>query len=69
MGPPAEQVLGVLGNSGLTASYHRTRFVQIGSMAGPNITLPAEILRARASSSSAPGWAACHRRAAPGPAR
>lgn len=44
-GPPAEQVLGVLGNSGLTASYHRTRFVQIGSMAGPNITLPAEILR------------------------
>ena len=44
-GPPAEQVLGVLGNSGLTANYHRTRFVQIGSMAGPNITLPAEILR------------------------
>lgn len=44
-GAPAEQLLAVLGNAGLTASYHRTRFVQIGSMAGPTITLPAGILR------------------------
>ena len=40
-GTPAEQVLAALGN----ASFHVTRFVQIGNMAGPDVTLPAGILR------------------------
>lgn len=44
-GTPGEQVLAALGNTGLTAGYHRTRYVQIGSMAGPTITLPSAILR------------------------
>jgi NADPH:quinone reductase-like Zn-dependent oxidoreductase len=40
-GTPAEQVLAALGN----ASFHVTRFVQIGDMAGPKVSLPAGILR------------------------
>ncbi len=44
-GPPAEQVLEALSDSHSSAHYRLTRFVQIGSMAGPNITLPAGILR------------------------
>ena len=44
-GAPAEQVLAALGNEDPNASFHVTRFVQIGQMAGPNITLPAGILR------------------------
>jgi NADPH:quinone reductase-like Zn-dependent oxidoreductase len=44
-GSPAEQVLAALGNNDLAAEYHATRYVQVGSMAGPNITLPANILR------------------------
>lgn len=44
-GDPAEQVLTTLGNTGLGSSYHRTRFVQIGSMAGSTIALPAAVLR------------------------
>lgn len=44
-GPPAEQVLGAIANNGLHGGYHATRFVQIGSMAGPDITLPAGVLR------------------------
>lgn len=44
-GTPAEQVLTALGNTGLGAGYHRTRYVQIGSMAGPTISLPSAILR------------------------
>src|SRR5690606_25800977 len=44
-GTPAERVLAALGNTGLTSAYQRTRFVHIGSMAGPTITLPAAILR------------------------
>ncbi|MEU0494901.1 zinc-binding alcohol dehydrogenase family protein [Mycobacterium sp. NPDC006124] len=44
-GEPAEQVLAGLGAHQLAAPYHLTRFVQIGSMAGLNITLPAGILR------------------------
>ena len=44
-GPAAEQVLDALGNTGLGSGYHRTRFVQIGSMAGATITLPAAVLR------------------------
>lgn len=44
-GEPAEQVLGALGSGELAARYHRTRFVQVGSMAGPTMILPAGILR------------------------
>lgn len=44
-GPPAQQVLEALAVSHSSAHYHETRFVQIGSMAGPTITLPAGILR------------------------
>jgi NADPH:quinone reductase-like Zn-dependent oxidoreductase len=44
-GPPAEQTLRALAGSDLSAEFHRTRFVQIGSMAGPDITLPAAVLR------------------------
>jgi NADPH:quinone reductase-like Zn-dependent oxidoreductase len=41
-GTPAEQVLAALGNT----SFHVTRFVQIGGMAGPHVTLPAGTFRA-----------------------
>jgi NADPH:quinone reductase-like Zn-dependent oxidoreductase len=44
-GSPAEQVLAALGNVDPNASFHVTRFVQIGEMAGPSITLRAGILR------------------------
>lgn len=44
-GTPAEQVLEALSASHSSAHYHRTRFVQIGSMAGPDVTLPAGVLR------------------------
>jgi NADPH:quinone reductase-like Zn-dependent oxidoreductase len=44
-GEPAEQVLTALANNSLTAGFHATRFVQVGSMAGPTITLPAGVLR------------------------
>jgi NADPH:quinone reductase-like Zn-dependent oxidoreductase len=44
-GEPAEQVLTALGSNELAARYHATRFVQIGSMAGPTMNLPAGILR------------------------
>ncbi|WP_123026079.1 quinone oxidoreductase family protein [Mycolicibacterium stellerae] len=44
-GLPAERVLEALSTSHPSAHYHRTRFVQIGSMAGLTITLPAGILR------------------------
>jgi NADPH:quinone reductase-like Zn-dependent oxidoreductase len=44
-GPPAEQVLEALSASHSSAHYHRTNFVQIGSMAGPTLTLPAGVLR------------------------
>ena len=44
-GPPAERVLEALSASHPSAHYHPTRFVQIGSMAGPTLTLPAGILR------------------------
>lgn len=44
-GPPAEQVLAALGNDDPNASFHVTRFVQIGEMAGATITLPAGPLR------------------------
>ena len=44
-GEPAEMVLTALSSSHSSAHYHQTRFVQIGSMAGPTIQLPAGILR------------------------
>jgi NADPH:quinone reductase-like Zn-dependent oxidoreductase len=44
-GQPAERVLTALSESHPSAHYHLTRFVQIGSMAGPTLTLPAGILR------------------------
>ena len=44
-GEPAEQVLAALGSNELAATYHATRFVQIGSMAGLTMNLPAGILR------------------------
>ncbi|AQA04261.1 alcohol dehydrogenase [Mycobacterium sp. MS1601] len=44
-GTPAEQTLTALGGRGLRTSFHSTRYVQVGSMAGPDITLPAGILR------------------------
>lgn len=44
-GEPAEKVLTALSSSHPSAHYHLTRFVQIGSMAGPTMALPAGILR------------------------
>jgi NADPH:quinone reductase-like Zn-dependent oxidoreductase len=44
-GTPAETVLTALAASHPAAHYHATRFVQIGSMAGPTMTLDAGILR------------------------
>jgi NADPH:quinone reductase-like Zn-dependent oxidoreductase len=44
-GEPGEQVLAALGSNEQAASYHATRFVQIGSMAGLTMNLPAGILR------------------------
>jgi NADPH:quinone reductase-like Zn-dependent oxidoreductase len=44
-GEPAEQALAALGNQGLGAQFHATRFVQVDNMAGPTINLPAGILR------------------------
>jgi NADPH:quinone reductase-like Zn-dependent oxidoreductase len=38
-GSPAEQALAALGNVDPNATSHVTRFVQIGDMAGPSITL------------------------------
>jgi NADPH:quinone reductase-like Zn-dependent oxidoreductase len=44
-GEPAEQTLRALSGNDLGAEYHRTRFVQIGETAGPDIALPAAVLR------------------------
>lgn len=44
-GDPAASTLTALAASHPAAHYHRTRFVQIGSMAGPTVELPAAILR------------------------
>ena len=44
-GGPAEQVLAALASSHPATAYHATRFVQIGSMAGPTLNLSAGILR------------------------
>jgi NADPH:quinone reductase-like Zn-dependent oxidoreductase len=44
-GEPAERLLTALADSHPSAHYHATRFVQIGSMAGLTMNLPAAILR------------------------
>lgn len=44
-GPPAEALLAILGNGTLSAEYHATRYVQVGSMAGATLELPAATLR------------------------
>ncbi|MCU1699462.1 MAG: alcohol dehydrogenase [Mycobacterium sp.] len=52
-GEPAEQVLAALTSQ--RAAYHVTRFVQIGSMAGPTMNLAAAILRSTAITMSGVG--------------
>jgi len=47
-GRPAELVLDMLSGHDLNAEPHRTRYVQVGNMAGANITLNAGILRSAA---------------------
>ncbi|MCV7100161.1 quinone oxidoreductase family protein [Mycobacterium palustre] len=44
-GEPTEQVLAALANEDLQASFHLTRFVQVGESAGPSINLPAGTMR------------------------
>jgi NADPH2:quinone reductase len=44
-GRPAELTLEALAKGFKATATHATRFIQVGSMAGRNITLPAEILR------------------------
>lgn len=44
-GAPATDVLAALAAAHPAAHHHRTRYIQIGSMAGPVIDLPAAILR------------------------
>ncbi len=44
-GPPTEALLGVLTRGDLAAAARRTRLVQVGTMAGPDITLPGAVLR------------------------
>ncbi|AKU17430.1 quinone oxidoreductase family protein [Luteipulveratus mongoliensis] len=44
-GGPAEQTLLALGNDDLGGDYHRTRYVQIGEMAGSRVSLPGGVLR------------------------
>lgn len=44
-GRPAELTLEALAKGFKASATHATRFIQVGSMAGKNITLPAEVLR------------------------
>jgi NADPH:quinone reductase-like Zn-dependent oxidoreductase len=44
-GEPAQRVLAALSTSHPSAHFHATRFIQIGSMAGLTMNLPAGILR------------------------
>jgi len=44
-GQPAEGLLAAITQKGLDHDAHRIRYIQIGNSAGPNITLPAAILR------------------------
>jgi NADPH:quinone reductase-like Zn-dependent oxidoreductase len=47
-GPPAEALLAALTHKGLQKATRRLRFVQIGAIAGPVISLPAATLRSSA---------------------
>ncbi len=47
-GPPAEAVLTVLASKAVGHASHRTRFVQVGEMAGRALSLPAAVLRSTA---------------------
>lgn len=44
-GSPAECLIRAFASKGSPSGGHRVRFVQIGSIAGPEVKLPAEILR------------------------
>jgi NADPH:quinone reductase-like Zn-dependent oxidoreductase len=44
-GEPAHAVLQAISESHPAAHYYQTRFIQIGSMAGPTMNLPAGVLR------------------------
>jgi NADPH2:quinone reductase len=44
-GPPAETLLSAIAQKGLSHTAPRIRYVQIGNMAGPTISLPAATLR------------------------
>ncbi|HZD49268.1 MAG TPA: zinc-binding alcohol dehydrogenase family protein, partial [Silvibacterium sp.] len=44
-GPPAESLLAAISQKGLAHESHRIRYVQIGSVAGPTISLSAATLR------------------------
>jgi NADPH:quinone reductase-like Zn-dependent oxidoreductase len=54
-GRPAELALAALTGDDLAAASHRTRWLQIGEMAGPRISLPAAALRSRAIELSGQG--------------
>ncbi|AKS32437.1 quinone oxidoreductase family protein [Mycolicibacterium goodii] len=45
-GEPAEQVFGALAAATPAGTFHATRYVQVGSMAGATVTLDAAVLRA-----------------------
>lgn len=55
-GDPAVTALQALATSHPSSHYHPTRWVQIGSMAGPDITLPAGVLRGTAITLSGIGF-------------
>lgn len=44
-GRPAESFISTLGEAGWELRFSRTRLIQVGVMAGPTISLPAEVLR------------------------
>lgn len=54
-GEPAEQALGAIAASHPSSHFHATRWVQIGSMAGPTMTLDAGVLRGTAITLSGVG--------------
>ena len=57
-GTTAEQVLAALGN----VPFHVTRFVQIGDMAGPKVSLPAGTFRSAGIELVGMGFAVCRPR-------
>jgi NADPH:quinone reductase-like Zn-dependent oxidoreductase len=44
-GRPTEVLISMLGEAGMGPRFSRTRLIQVGVMAGPNVSLPAEVLR------------------------